>query len=1558
MTLENPPQLGALEMGLRDLRCSQLMEVPEFQNMYDAIKHHHKEQKLSRLTGNVRNKINQGQSDTKFYLILAKMLYEVSQSPGNSQENNLNMVYNWYKVNKSQIKSGPKFGKGAEKLNSNSSRRSKTKATPIRLSYAHQAPAHDGSHCSGSSEIDVNWTLSRSPSPDWDLASYSHTSDEENFELNHDIVDQYTTRSGSTFESHTLSSVPTVRPPHNTISSAGRLKGGNPRKKKSASSVFSSNIKHPISSLVNPHAAVSIASASGSEDPVSSTAHSRKSESSGVPLRPITVADMRSARMDTFKEFQHELLQGQDTIGNMTLLGRSGTPYDLRYVAHDHGERPELETEQVISAVNGMADKQKPLLKGDQTESQAVINQSLTDFCQTTDNYYPYKQRKYSAVPKSAPSRDQTPLGTPAGVKLESPMNMTTGESTSQPSVKLDVIMNVIDDVTTKMTRFREKLGPVPQPGFRPPARPTPPLPKAPARTCTIHIPTQDAPFAASRTRPATFHTRPQTAQPRSSSLSLSTNYRPSSCVRRSPEKSPPGRHPSPERPRTAHYGIEQEKRRQLPVPPGMTQKNTVLPPSAQNIAQALDWRGKVSPDVISNKWVRSGMGGHTYVKSLKNKKRSESASKRPKTAPAQVSLLKEKSQPPVLCASNQVVHVSPGSHPVIRGSIQHSQGNPLASQSIPHSNRPQQLDQEDVDQMMVIRYLGGTSEENPPGWFEYNSELLSRLSQGEARVSSVPKLQFLSLITPRSALGLGTRTHRERTELTDENDSLLGQVEGPGECDGELSTGDSNQPCESENEDGGQETLRHEELKEDFDSVEAEHDSCDDGQSSVGDSEPEVGDCRREESGRGSPATINPINQTQTGDVLLESNTQHLSEHLTYPVADFQAPPTQCKSKRAFLRQLELNSQVVSLPLKNSRQDQSTRPATEDKKIRKRHMTGRASLSVRPADGDSRRSGGRSLVSLSSSTGVQGLTLTGKRSEDLTMPSRTAPSIPSSHSLHQQFGVRPVHGAQAYMSELEHHAHKMSTPLKFVEKVSQLRFGADEDNSTQGTEPAEDLCSGMLTVCRLPLPARPVKPDSDASSELQYDTCGNAREPSEEESEMSVKHIPKSRHLRREKVLGTTMLQSKLAELSHPDYHTPVPGRPIPTVLEVYKPDEVAARVKRQKEVKAAVDIQRIFRGYIARNFYDGLKKEERERRENERASAIAIQKALRRHLHKVKAIYNRPTIDPELQIWAKGYNTIKKITEVERQAKRQQQEKEIAQKQHETSAKLSVIGPHVNIYDIYHPKKVGPSKALINQAALVIQKYARGMLVRNKLASLKRKALYHGSDWKRYVQEYKKLLRRVQERHGVLRPVMPFTYSQLDEYMDIRRRYEMMFERKAFGGEIEVCDLPKFFKECDLYPSQLEMDDAVDVVIRGQDKGSRGLYKKEVMEVLYHIYPPAATNLSQYRKSTWMNPIIDGEEAKKLLGSPCVEDTPLSVCVKLVVDSRRERRQREEAERQRQREQEVTIAAAEPYVESAAEPQDTPDITHQSPVPQEDQKGKKVVFVVPDEETLNGDS
>ena len=49
---------------------------------------------------------------------------------------------------------------------------------------------------------------------------------------------------------------------------------------------------------------------------------------------------------------------------------------------------------------------------------------------------------------------------------------------------------------------------------------------------------------------------------------------------------------------------------------------------------------------------------------------------------------------------------------------------------------------------------------------------------------------------------------------------------------------------------------------------------------------------------------------------------------------------------------------------------------------------------------------------------------------------------------------------------------------------------------------------------------------------------------------------------------------------------------------------------------------------------------------------------------------------------------------------------------------------------------------------------------------------------------------------------------------------------------------------------------------------KKGRGLYKHEVLEVTFQIYPPRGTGIVNQRKSTWMNPIVNGEEANKLMG------------------------------------------------------------------------------------------
>ena len=54
----------------------------------------------------------------------------------------------------------------------------------------------------------------------------------------------------------------------------------------------------------------------------------------------------------------------------------------------------------------------------------------------------------------------------------------------------------------------------------------------------------------------------------------------------------------------------------------------------------------------------------------------------------------------------------------------------------------------------------------------------------------------------------------------------------------------------------------------------------------------------------------------------------------------------------------------------------------------------------------------------------------------------------------------------------------------------------------------------------------------------------------------------------------------------------------------------------------------------------------------------------------------------------------------------------------------------------------------------------------------------------------------------------------------------------------------------------------------IVGRSLKGHGLKKQDAMNLLFYIYVPQATGLKHVRQSTWMNPLIDGVEAKKLLG------------------------------------------------------------------------------------------
>ncbi|KAK3099265.1 hypothetical protein FSP39_001865 [Pinctada imbricata] len=341
--------------------------------------------------------------------------------------------------------------------------------------------------------------------------------------------------------------------------------------------------------------------------------------------------------------------------------------------------------------------------------------------------------------------------------------------------------------------------------------------------------------------------------------------------------------------------------------------------------------------------------------------------------------------------------------------------------------------------------------------------------------------------------------------------------------------------------------------------------------------------------------------------------------------------------------------------------------------------------------------------------------------------------------------------------------------------------------------------------------------------------------------------------------------------------------GRPIAQVSNIHDPLEEAEAARIQFEAKAAVDIQRIFRGYVARNVYKKLLKEERERREDEQKAAVEIQRRYRGHLTRKTKIEKKTGLSPELLQWAKDFKEVQMENALERHKK------------------MTVLSQ-----TIYHPKQTGPTKEELTLAAIQIQKHIRGFIIRKRFEKLERKAVWHGSTFSKMVRDYKNMLRKCQLRHGVDRPKTPFTIHDFNEYLDMRKRYESVFDKKSFGNELELIELEAFFRESDLYPSASEIDEAMDVVLHGHDV-KRGLLKNEVLEMVFYIYVPKATGLPMTRQSTWLNPIIDGVEARKLIGSEFVEKAPLEVCAKLVIDSKRERRERENQEKERKLEEEL---------------------------------------------------
>eukprot|EP00794_Sanderia_malayensis_P007128 gene7128-7933_t len=331
----------------------------------------------------------------------------------------------------------------------------------------------------------------------------------------------------------------------------------------------------------------------------------------------------------------------------------------------------------------------------------------------------------------------------------------------------------------------------------------------------------------------------------------------------------------------------------------------------------------------------------------------------------------------------------------------------------------------------------------------------------------------------------------------------------------------------------------------------------------------------------------------------------------------------------------------------------------------------------------------------------------------------------------------------------------------------------------------------------------------------------------------------------------------------------------------------------QQQQQVNAAVNIQRIFRGYMARRYIQGLKIAEIER---ERKAAVTLQSAMRgfitrKRVMKQNVMNRTPAIDTI--DWARKYKEELKKRDNTRLMKATTQKRKLTKAQVEEEERLKSINATTEIYDIFHDK--GPTKAQVKAATITIQRYCRGWLVRRHFKKAREKALKRSLDFNGFLKSYQAHLERIMQQHGIEDGRATISFNEVLEYIDRRSKYEIEYARIARGKDnvFSYSDIKKFFEACGHYPSRTEVDEAIKLALEDvSDVREHSFTKKQVTEIAFYIYVPKGTQLKNTRKSTWLNPLVDGDEATRMkLTKKINEQTNINKVFAMMTQDRRER-------------------------------------------------------------------
>ncbi|NWX96610.1 IQCM protein, partial [Nothoprocta ornata] len=193
-----------------------------------------------------------------------------------------------------------------------------------------------------------------------------------------------------------------------------------------------------------------------------------------------------------------------------------------------------------------------------------------------------------------------------------------------------------------------------------------------------------------------------------------------------------------------------------------------------------------------------------------------------------------------------------------------------------------------------------------------------------------------------------------------------------------------------------------------------------------------------------------------------------------------------------------------------------------------------------------------------------------------------------------------------------------------------------------------------------------------------------------------------------------------------------------------------------------------------------------------------------------------------------------------------------------------------HLKDCEAFHDSTMHPNSGKVLNAVICIQRYVRAWLEHRAFKRIKIKAASHGRSLPTVVRQYRKMMARLRCRAGVLNLSTPLRYFELEEWMDKKKFYEAMFDKRQFCEEMDRSDLPGFFKDCGYFIPTSGIQRVLQMVCPTSTAPLKSVQKDQAVEMAFTLFPPLGSHVKNIITvpPPWVYPIIQGKDVSKNSG------------------------------------------------------------------------------------------